>query len=470
MYEKYGKDPYLSLYLYGIYDESVPNILSRLSLPLITCLYALESILKLFMDKKKSAFICTCIACLFGYFFVFKTNLIRYCLYHFFHIFIEDPLECFGVSGICFLILLPTSYLDFVLIFSLGFQLISKCCSSSFKRKCASYVFIWGIQFIYFHEVDYIFLCLFSLLRKWNALLFILSFFQIHPFFTIPSLSFHYVPSILFISLFFYCMYCIFQKKKSICLLILFCLPYIETNLNPFFHVYVLDIGQGDCTLIVEPFKRSVVMIDCGQNLYRDNVESIVLPVLEDLQIHSIDYCIVTHSDFDHSGGVEELDEKFDIKHIVTSSKEDINVSYPFYSLLEDRDYDNENDMSIISYFSYDSLHYLWMGDASINVENQLLHTYDLDVDVLKLGHHGSNTSSSYSFLDNIRPKLGLVSVGYKNRYHHPHSEVIANCHNLGINILMTKDVGMIHIFTWHNYSFFETGNHLFGMLNKSQD
>lgn len=85
--------------------------------------------------------------------------------------------------------------------------------------------------------------------------------------------------------------------------------------------------------------------------------------------------------------------------------------------------------------------------------------------DIIKLGHHGSSTSSSYEFLDDIRPDLGLISVGNKNRYNHPSSSVVSNCHELGIDLLMTKDVGMIHIFTFKGLSFFRTGSQLFGII-----
>ena len=206
-------------------------------------------------------------------------------------------------------------------------------------------------------------------------------------------------------------------------------------------------------------------MIDCGQNLYRNNVEKIILPVLEDLQIHTIDTLIVTHEDFDHSGGKEELSEKIKINQIVEDSNEEIKVNYTFYSLLPERNIKDENDSSIVSYFRYDTCSFLWMGDASISIENQLLQRYDLDVDVLKLGHHGSRTSSSFHFLEKIDPTLGIISVGKDNKYNHPSSKVISNAHLLGIDLLMTKEEGMIHIFTLKKFTFFVTATGLFGMI-----
>ena len=105
------------------------------------------------------------------------------------------------------------------------------------------------------------------------------------------------------------------------------------------------------------------------------------------------------------------------------------------------------------------------MGDASMQVEQALMNQYDLTVDVLKLGHHGSNTSSSMTFLDQLRPTVGLVSVGKKNHYGHPSSMVISNCHTLGIHIFETRRHGMIHLFSFKGILCVETATHLIGIV-----
>ena len=251
--------------------------------------------------------------------------------------------------------------------------------------------------------------------------------------------------------------------------MMIFCLGLIVTEpyMDPFFSVYMIDIGQGDCSLIVEPFHKSAIMIDVGQNLYHDNVELFVKPFLQQKHIDHLDALIVTHDDFDHSGGVEALQAAIPIKKIIRSHDEIVPVDYPIYSLLPVRKTSDENSKSIVSYFVYDDVHFLWTGDAGIDIEQQILKQYDLkNVDILKLGHHGSKTSSSFEFLDATRPVLGLVSAGEKNRYGHPDSNVMAHCHQLGIHTLATKDVGMIEIKTWHPIAFFHTENGLFGWLN----
>ncbi len=143
-------------------------------------------------------------------------------------------------------------------------------------------------------------------------------------------------------------------------------------------------------------------------------------------------------------------------------------MDYPFVSLLPAREVQEENDESIVSYFSYDGIDYLWMGDAGVEIERQLLKQYDLSkVDVLKLGHHGSQTSSDFSFLAQTNPQLALISVGENNRYGHPHPRVIQNLRNLEIDTLMTKDDGMVHIFSLGRFCFVESAKGKIGMLDR---
>lgn len=112
--------------------------------------------------------------------------------------------------------------------------------------------------------------------------------------------------------------------------MILFLIPFLEVFCNPFFQVYALNIGQGDCSVIVERFYKSVVMIDCGQSLYRDNMGTYHFSFLENKNIHTIDTLILTHDDFDHSGGYDRL-KKVKIKQVIKDSKDKDNVEYPFY-------------------------------------------------------------------------------------------------------------------------------------------
>ena len=90
--------------------------------------------------------------------------------------------------------------------------------------------------------------------------------------------------------------------------------------------------------------------------------------------------------------------------------------------------YDNENDNSIVGYLNIHNIKFLYMGDASSTTEKEILNKYNLpDIDVLKVGHHGSKTSSSKTFINEINPRYSVISVGKNNRYGHPNKEVLDN-------------------------------------------
>lgn len=206
-------------------------------------------------------------------------------------------------------------------------------------------------------------------------------------------------------------------------------------------------------------------MIDCGQNLYRDNVERIIMLFLENKNIHAIDTLILTHDDFDHNGGYDSLKDKIEIKQVIEDSNQSVHVDYPFYLLLSERESKDTNDSSIISYFTYDHLTYLFMGDASKQIEKQLMAAYDLKADVIKVGHHGSNTSSDPDFLDSLDCKIALISCGYKNKYGHPSVETLKTLENLHINTLCTSDCGSIAMYSLFHFSFVVTNDGMFGII-----
>lgn len=323
-----------------------------------------------------------------------------------------------------------------------------------------------SVLFIYFKKVDIVSFLLFNLLRKLYGCVFLLGMF-IPDFLTlkIPSLTIHYAPQFVFIFIFIV-VYIQCLKHFKWKYMILFLIPFLEVFCNPFFQVYTLNIGQGDCSVIVEPFYKSVVMIDCGQSLYRDNVERIIFPFLENKNIHTIDTLILTHADFDHSGGYDRLKDMVKIKQVIKDSKDKVNVEYPFYLLLQERMAKDENDSSIISYFTYDHLNYLFMGDASKEIEKQLMDTYDLKADVIKVGHHGSNTSSDAAFLDSLDCKIALISAGYKNKYDHPSTETLKTLDHLIIHTFCTSTDGSIAIYSLHHFAFIVTNDGLFGIIH----
>lgn len=258
-------------------------------------------------------------------------------------------------------------------------------------------------------------------------------------------------PSLLIIVLYYIIFLLSYQNKKYFYLnIILLIIIYISPYLNSNFEVVMFEVGEADCHLIKYPYNKNTILIDTGKNEYK--IKNEVIPYLKSIGIKKIDYLIITHGDEDHIGGSITLINNFQVKNVVLNKgtftdleKEliknlnkkkipyqinisKINLSNHTIYLLNNTKYNNENDNSIITYFTYQKYKFLYMGDASITTEDNLLENYNLNnISILKVGHHGSNTSSSKDFISQINPSISLISVGENNIYHHPNKEVINN-------------------------------------------
>lgn len=258
-------------------------------------------------------------------------------------------------------------------------------------------------------------------------------------------------PSLLIIVLYYIIFLLSYQNKKYFYLnIILFIIIYISPYLNSNFEVVMFEVGEADCHLIKYPYNKNTILIDTGKNEYK--IKNEVIPYIKSIGIKKIDYLIITHGDEDHIGGSITLINNFQVKNVILNKgtftdieKEliknlnkkkipyqininKINLSNHTIYLLNNTKYNNENDNSIITYFTYQKYKFLYMGDASITTEDNLLENYNLNnISILKVGHHGSNTSSSKDFISQINPSISLISVGENNIYHHPNKEVINN-------------------------------------------
>lgn len=453
----------LSLY-YGIHEDTIDEIYTMLGYGYISAYFIVFNLLKRKYEDKKIRISLLILSILFGSFFVFTLSLTRFILYQISYLFFKSKSDQIGFTILCFSILYPTQVLSISFVLPILLQLVSYFCTE--HKWIVQKMVLISVLFIYFKKVDIVSFLLFNLLRKLYGCVFLLGMF-IPNFVTlkIPSITIHYAPQYVFIFIFIV-VYIQCLKHFKWKYMILFLIPFLEVFCNPFFQVYTLNIGQGDCSVIVEPFYKSVVMIDCGQSLYRDNVERIIFPFLENKNIHTIDTLILTHADFDHSGGYDRLKDMVKIKQVIKDSKDKVNVEYPFYLLLQERMAKDENDSSIISYFTYDHLNYLFMGDASKEIEKQLMDTYDLKADVIKVGHHGSNTSSDAAFLDSLDCKIALISAGYKNKYDHPSTETLKTLDHLHIHTFCTSTDGSIAIYSLHDFAFIVTNDGLFGIIH----
>ena len=128
---------------------------------------------------------------------------------------------------------------------------------------------------------------------------------------------------------------------------------------------------------------------------------------------------------------IKVLDKK-KIKYY--SCIKELNIDKNKLYFLQTKEYDNENDNSNVIYTELNDYKFMFMGDASTTTEKEILSKYNLqDIDVLKVGHHGSKTSSGKEFVNEIKPKYSIISVGKNNRYGHPNKEVLENLENFKI-------------------------------------
>lgn len=218
--------------------------------------------------------------------------------------------------------------------------------------------------------------------------------------------------------------------------------------LNSLFNdqVFFINVGQGDATLIRR--KDTAILIDTGGHKSIDIAKETLIPFFKKNQIYDIDLLITTHDDFDHSGAVNSLIDNFTVKRYEKDYK-----SFPIsiggfnltnYNVYPDL-WSEENDRSLVIGFATKEYNYLIMGDAPKKIESRIMKdNISIPCDILKVGHHGSNTSSNDVFIKYLSPKVGVISCGKKNKYGHPHSEVVAILNKYKVQIRRTDLEGTI--------------------------
>lgn len=272
------------------------------------------------------------------------------------------------------------------------------------------------------------------------------------------------------------------MKKIRIVLLIVLCLlvvgcanPFVESNdktsISTFdgdtLRVNYIDVGQGDSIFIQLPNKETM-LIDAGEAFEADNV----INYLNNLGITKIDYVVGTHPHTDHIGGLEEVINTFDIGSIYmprasSTSKtyedllttisnkglkiktaksgvvvlDDDNLKLEFIAPNSDS-YSELNNYSAVLKLTYLDNTFLFMGDAETLSEDEI--TYDVDADVIKVGHHGSDSSSGIEFVKKVSPEYAIIMVGEGNSYNHPYQSIIDRYESVGAKVLRTDLDGNI--------------------------
>ncbi len=265
-------------------------------------------------------------------------------------------------------------------------------------------------------------------------------------------------------------------------------LIYKESNPEvSYFEVHFIDVGQADCSLVLCDGKS--LLIDGG------NVadSSLVVSYLLKQGISSLDYVICTHAHEDHVGGLNGPLNKFTVNHnifapatgattkcykdfldAVNKQGKTLTVPTAEYSFMlgsaqvkflgpVTENYSDINNTSIVTKITYKNTSFLFTGDAEREAETDILDAgFDVKADVLKVGHHGSENSTSYRFLREVLPSLAVISVGANNEYGHPTEEALSRLRDAEVRVYRTDMQGNIIISS--------DGDSLFVKTEKNQD
>ena len=236
--------------------------------------------------------------------------------------------------------------------------------------------------------------------------------------------------------------------------------------------VHYIDVGQGDCIFIELPNQKSL-LIDAGTSKSYIDISSYI----KDLGYFFIDYVVATHPHADHIGSMEKILHNFIVNEFYmpncfpktkmfntmlntlkqqeipislsgngTIIIEQYDLSVEILSPIEQK-YSNTNNYSLVIKIDYGESEFLFTGDAETLIEEELLsNNIDIDSDILKVGHHGSNTSSSEAFVKEVSPDIAVISCGTNNKYNHPHTETIQTLIKQDIEIYRTDELGTIVI------------------------
>ncbi|MCQ7012266.1 ComEC/Rec2 family competence protein, partial [Clostridioides difficile] len=248
--------------------------------------------------------------------------------------------------------------------------------------------------------------------------------------------------------------------------------------------IHIIDVGQGDSILVQTPTNKNI-LIDGGD----EDSENIIISYLRQKRIKTIDIIIATHPDSDHIGSLDNVIKKFNvnsiympeqstdseayqnlinsctdknlsIQHLYKNDVLNIDNNINIYVLSPSYIQEESNLNSIVFKLTFNDNSFLFMGDAEEENEKEILHSFKLNnINFIKIGHHGSNSSSSLEFIKKISPDIAAISCGYKNQYGHPHREVINNLKQNHVSIYRTDRIGDIVfysdgeiIFTKYNY------------------
>lgn len=275
-----------------------------------------------------------------------------------------------------------------------------------------------------------------------------------------------------------------YKRKPILIIFILIIILVITKNIPKKLEINFVDVGQGDCTFITTP-TRKTILIDGGGSISKDfDVgKSTLLPYILDKGCTSIDYVFISHFDQDHVGGILYLIQEIKVKNIfIPKQFEDSENYQKFIEIIKNKKIkvikleaekrinieknlyfdvlwpktsqaiseNSINNNALVCKLNYKKFSMLFTGDIEQEAEKVLIENYKntdvLKSTILKVGHHGSKSSTTPEFLDLVQPKISLIGVGKNNMYGHPNEEIIDRLKNANCKIYRTDENGEIDI------------------------
>lgn len=393
-----------------------------------------------------------------------------------------------GLEIILMMLFFPAIRYELAFILPIAYRILYIFNVHKIKRMVITFMLMIPIQFYFYQSIDVIQILLFPFLRIFYGIcygaawiIFCLPIFSFACIFfkqlqvaifeiTNKFPVFYYYPTMLWLVTWVLYMFQYWNtKSKKIIYKCIALVLYTQASsyLNPFFRIMTIDVGQGDCTLFILPFHQGAMLLDVAGNMYKSIPEDIIFPILHKRGIYDLDKVILTHDDFDHSGGLSDLQKYMKIDEVITQKQERIDVGdLPISVPLFDTIYDTSNDNSIILFLDIYDFKLMFMGDAGHEAEKEILKQYpNLKIDILKIGHHGSKHSSLPSFIHQLDPILALISCGRNNRYGHPDDSVMETLKSEEVYPLNTAVNGSSTLYFSKFISFYKTADGEFGII-----
>lgn len=284
----------------------------------------------------------------------------------------------------------------------------------------------------------------------------------------INIMSFNIYTAVIYYILFVFILIALIKGKKLFKYMTIFisyiCLLLCIRVANPFTKITFIDVGQGDSAIVELSHNRGVMVIDAYNSF----------DYLKSIGLRRIDYLVLTHSDLDHIKDADKIIKHFNVDNIICPLYDDGFTKYDAIMVtnknslnLDDiridilgpiNEYEDKNSNSVVLKFEIDGYSFLFTGDMTVEEENDLIAKYGntLRSDVLKVGHHGSNTSSQNEFISIVNPDYSIVSVGKNNNYALPDSDVIRRLEKTS-KIYKSFDTGNITFSIYKNKMWIDT-------------